>query len=74
MMPIQNDKISVREVIVIETAASDIVYPIRCSTDNLGEVRRQAASITNVSSMPIPFSKENDNLLIYLGKGGMKVN
>lgn len=45
---------SVNDVIVIETAASDIVIPIRFGTLNLTDVRRQAANITNVSSIPIP--------------------
>lgn len=54
MIPIQNETISVTDVIVIETAASDIINPIRSGTDSFGEVRRHAASITNVSSIPIP--------------------
>lgn len=44
---------SVNDVIVIETAASDIVIPIRSGTLNFTDVRRQAASITKVSSIPI---------------------
>ena len=54
MMPIQKDIMSVREVIVMDTAASDMVSAIRFSTLHLGEVRRHAANMTNVSSMPIP--------------------
>lgn len=54
MIPIQNETISVTDVIVIETAASDIIKPIRSGTDSFGDVRRHAASITNVSSIPIP--------------------
>lgn len=53
-MPIQKETISVTEVIVIDTAASDNMRPIRSGTLSFSEVRRQAASITNVSSMPIP--------------------
>lgn len=45
---------SVSDVMVIETAASDIVIPMRSGTLSLTEVRRQAANITNVSSIPIP--------------------
>lgn len=52
--PIKNEIIEVSEVIVIETAASDIVRPIRSGTDNLLEVCRHAANITNVSSIPMP--------------------
>lgn len=45
---------SVSEVIVILTAASDIVCPIRSETGSFIDVLRQAASITNVSSIPMP--------------------
>lgn len=54
MIPIQNDTISVNDVIVIDTAASDIITAIRSGTSILTDVRRQAANITNVSSIPIP--------------------
>lgn len=53
-IPIQNDIMSVSEVIVIETAASDSIRPIRSGTSSLTDVRRHAANITKVSSMPIP--------------------
>lgn len=53
-MPIQKDTISVTEVIVIDTAASDSIKPIRSGTLSFIEVRRHAANMTNVSSMPIP--------------------
>lgn len=53
-IPIQKDTISVTEVIVIDTAASDNIKPIRSGTLSFMEVRRQAANITNVSSIPIP--------------------
>lgn len=48
------------DVIVMETAASDIMCPIRSGTDNLTEVRRHAANITNVSSIPIPLLDDED--------------
>lgn len=54
MMPSQNEMIFVNDVIVIETAASDIMIPMRSGTSNLTDVRRHAANITNVSSIPIP--------------------
>lgn len=57
MIPIQKDIMSVREVIVMETAASESVSAIRISTLDLGDVRLQAASITNVSSIPIPVNE-----------------
>lgn len=44
----------VNEVMVIDTAASLYVSPIRSTTVFLGSVRLQAASNTNVSSIPIP--------------------
>lgn len=53
-MPIQKDTISVTEVIVIDTAASDNISPIRSGTLSFIDVRRHAANITNVSSIPIP--------------------
>ena len=58
-MPIQNEIISVNDVIVIDTAASDNMCPIRSGTDNFTDVRRQAANITNVSSIPIPGNETN---------------
>lgn len=53
-IPIKKDNISVTEVIVMETAASDNMMAILSGTGNLGEVLRHAANITNVSSIPIP--------------------
>lgn len=44
----------VTEVMVIDTAASLRVSPILSGTDFVGDVLLQAASITNVSSIPIP--------------------
>ena len=54
MMPMQKLSVSVREVIVMETAASLNVWPIRSGTESDGEVRRQAPIMTKVSSIPIP--------------------
>lgn len=54
MMPKVNDTMFVSVVIVMETAASDIVWANLSETDIFIDVRRQAANITNVSSMPIP--------------------
>lgn len=54
IIPIQNEMMSVNDVIVMDTAASDIMIPMRSGTLSLTDVRRQAASITNVSSMPMP--------------------
>lgn len=53
----KKDNISVTEVIVIETAASDNMIAIRSGTGSLGEARLQAANITNVSSIPMPENK-----------------
>lgn len=53
-IPIKKDNISVTEVMVIETAASDNMMAILSGTGSLGEVLRHAANITNVSSIPIP--------------------
>lgn len=62
-IPIQKETISVTDVIVIDTAASDKVCAIRSGTLNFTEVLRQAASITKVSSIPIP--EKNRLLLKY---------
>lgn len=53
-IPMKNESISVTEVIVIDTAASDNMMAIRSGTGSFGEARLQAANITNVSSIPIP--------------------
>lgn len=50
----KNDSISVTDVMVMETAASDNMMAIRSGTESFGEVLRHAANITNVSSIPIP--------------------
>lgn len=54
MIPKENEMTLVSVVIVIDTAASDIVRAILSGTDCFIGVRRQAASITNVSSIPMP--------------------
>lgn len=64
-IPIQNEIISVSDVIVIDTAASDNICPIRSGTGNLTEVRRQAANITNVSSIPIPVKERKIKIKHY---------
>lgn len=61
-VPIHNDKMSVTEVIVMETAASDIVFPNLSGTEAVTGVRLQAANITNVSSIPIPIKITINNL------------
>ena len=53
-MPMKKDSISVTDVIVIETAASESIMAIRSGTGSVGAVRLHAASITKVSSIPIP--------------------
>lgn len=53
-IPIKKDNISVTEVMVIETAASDNIMAILSGTGSLGGVLLHAANITNVSSIPIP--------------------
>lgn len=57
-MPIKKDIISVRDVIVMETAASLNVAAILSGTGLLILVLLQAASITKVSSIPIPITKK----------------
>lgn len=57
-IPIKNESMSVTEVMVIDTAASDNMIAIRSGTGSFGDALRQAASITNVSSMPIPVNKQ----------------
>jgi len=57
-MPIQKLIMSVTEVMVIDTAASLSIRPIRSGTGRRTDVLLQAASITKVSSMPIPGDRE----------------
>lgn len=53
-IPIQKLIISVTDVIVMDTAASLNILAILMGTVSLIDVLRQAANITNVSSIPIP--------------------
>lgn len=53
-MPIQKEIMSVSDVMVMLTAASDIMCAMRSGTDSFTDVRRHAANITKVSSIPIP--------------------
>lgn len=66
MIPIQNEIMSVRDVMVMETAASERVFAILISTLDLGEVRLHAANITNVSSIPIPVNIERTRELCIM--------
>lgn len=52
--PIQKLIMSVTDVIVMETAASLSVLAILVGTSSLMDVLLQAASITKVSSIPMP--------------------
>lgn len=54
MAPMKNEIMSVIEVMVMLTAASAKVCAILSATESWSLVRRQAASITKVSSMPMP--------------------
>lgn len=65
--PIAKLIISVTEVIVIETAASLKVMAILSGTLCFIEVLLQAASITNVSSIPIPTIKNKVLRCILFG-------
>lgn len=62
--PIQKDTTLVRVVMVIDTAASDILWDILSGTVHWSGVRLQAARSTNVSSNPIPIIKNGDARLI----------
>ena len=68
-MPIMKEIKLVRDVMVIETAASAYVCPIRSDTVMLVGVRRQAASNTNASSIPTPERKQKG---WYILKGNNK--
>lgn len=58
MIPNVKETTFVRVVIVIETAASDIVTAILSGTSCFKAVRLHAASITKVSSIPMPDRNE----------------
>ena len=68
MMPIQKLSISVIDVIVIDTAASVNASDILSGTGLWIEVRRQAANITNVSSIPMPKDEIVDNKIVWIFK------
>lgn len=52
--------ISVTEVIVMDTAASLIIFDILSETLSLIDVLLHAANITKVSSIPIPDQKQRE--------------
>lgn len=52
--PMKKLTMSVIEVMVIDTAASLNILAMRSGTLSFIDVRRHAASITKVSSIPIP--------------------
>lgn len=52
--PMQKLTMSVTEVMVIDTAASDSVLANRSGTSMVTGVLLHAANMTNVSSMPMP--------------------
>lgn len=56
--PITKEAMSVNDVIVIETAASDNIRPMRSGKSILAVVRRHAANITNVSSIPTAVQRQ----------------
>jgi len=56
-IPMKKDTMSVTDVMVMETAASERQRPIRSGTGKVTGVFRQAANITNVSSIPTPATK-----------------
>lgn len=63
-IPMKKEIMSVTEVIVIETAASLKVAAILWGTGSIILVLLQAASITKVSSIPIPVNKNNVSIKI----------
>lgn len=60
--PMQKLTMSVTEVMVIDTAASDNVLASLSGTSMVTGVRRHAANMTNVSSMPMPEKCDKDNI------------
>ena len=52
--PMKKEIMSVKEVMVIDTAASENVCASRSGTLSWRRERRHAANITKVSSMPMP--------------------
>lgn len=60
IIPMKKEIMSVNDVIVIETAASLRVAAILSGTGFIIFVRRQAASMTKVSSIPIPVTRKDE--------------
>lgn len=65
-MPIKKDIMSVKDVMVMETAASLNVAAILSGTGLLMLVLLQAANITKVSSIPIPVNQKISLVLVTL--------
>lgn len=65
-MPMKKDIISVKDVMVMETAASLNVAAILSGTGLEILVLLQAASMTKVSSIPIPVIKRHAQLTITI--------
>jgi len=65
-MPMKKDIISVKDVIVMETAASLSVAAILSGTGWQILVLLQAANMTKVSSIPIPIKKRKRKDVIIL--------
>jgi hypothetical protein len=70
-MPMKKETISVTDVMVMETAASLNVCAIRSGTGSIIFVLRHAASMTKVSSIPIPVVKISAQL--WLGMCGTRL-
>ena len=67
-----NAKASVMDVIVMDMAASQKAWRMRCSTDNVTSVCRQAANIMNMSSTPIPVEIEVGIVMVHTMYTGNK--
>ena len=59
LFPIHKLTISVNDVMVMETAASESMWPVLSGTSMVTGVLRQAANITYVSSIPIPMMENH---------------
>lgn len=59
LLPIHKLTTSVKDVIVTDTAASASIFAVLSGTLMVIGVLLQAASITKVSSIPIPIGKKN---------------
>ena len=58
VIPIKKLNMSVTDVIVTETAASESIKAVRFGTLSFKDDRRHADNITNVSSIPTPKKKK----------------